>query len=199
MRFKNISQDTTTHYTLVENEQCVFFLFNRSDEITFELAGARAEAHIFAFFIGQDTDTLTIIINQHHTAPRTVSHTLIKSALSHASTLTYNGLIHIGKNAKESNTSQESRAMLLSPDAKISVEPTLEILANDVLCRHAATTAPLNQEALFFAESRGLTKNQSAALLIDGFFNEAVIKMEALGVNTDDIMEQLAAQIKTLS
>lgn len=196
MQFKNISQDTATRYTLAENEQCVFFLFNRSGAITFELAGARAEAHIFAFFVGQDADTFTIAINQHHTAPHTISHTLIKSVLSHASALTYNGLIHIGKNAKESDTSQESRAMLLSPDARISVEPTLEILADDVLCRHAATTAPLNQETLFFAESRGLSKSQATALLIDGFFNEAMETMQSLDVDTKLIKNMLTAALR---
>ena len=77
------------------------------------------------------------------------------------------------------------------------MEPTLEILANDVLCRHAATTAPLNQEALFFAKSRGLSKAQAATLLINGFFNEALLKMETLGIKTKGEATALTAQLKT--
>lgn len=196
MRFKDISRDTTTLYTLTENERCVFFLFNRSDTITIELAGAGAEAHIFAFFVGQDADVFTLTLNQRHTAPRTVSHALLKSVLSHTSALTYHGLIHIKKNAVKSDTSQESRTLLLSPDAKTSVEPTLEILANDVACRHAATTAPLNQEALFFAESRGLSPKQAQTLLINGFFNEAVEKMQSLGVDTEPIKNRVTAALR---
>ncbi len=180
MNYINITHDKKKTYTLKENEQCVFFLLNRSGAITFELAGAGAEAHIFAFFVGRDADAFTLTINQRHTAPHTVSHTLVKSVLSQASALTYNGLIHIGKAAVQSDTSQESRTILLSPDAKASAEPTLEILANDVRCRHAATTAPLNQETLFFAESRGLSKAQATTLLINGFFNEALEKIQTL-------------------
>lgn len=192
MQCKNISQDSKRRYRLEANERCVFLMLNRSGTITFELAGTGAEAYIFAFFQGQATDTFALTINQKHLAPHTVSHTLIKSTLADASALTYNGLIHIQENAIHSDTSQESRAMLLSPDAKISVEPTLEILANDVLCRHAATTAPLNQASLFFAESRGLTKQQAQTLLIDGFFHEALEKIARLGADVTAIQKALA-------
>lgn len=196
MVFKNITTDKQTTYRLKSDEKIVFFLFNRSGAMTFELAGAGAEAHIFAFFTGRDADAFTITINQRHTAPHTVSHTLVKSILSGASALTYNGLIHIGKDAVQSDTSQESRTMLLSPDAKASAEPTLEILANDVLCRHAATTAPLNQEALYFAESRGLSKDQATALLVNGFFNEAMEKMQTLGVDTKPMKDTITAALR---
>ncbi|MGK2848522.1 MAG: SufD family Fe-S cluster assembly protein [Minisyncoccota bacterium] len=198
MRFKDISKDTITHYTLTDNERCVFFLLNRSDALTLELTSAGSQVYIFAFFIGQNTDTFSLTINQRHLAPHTISHTLIKSILTDTATLTYDGLIHIGKSAMQSNASQESRAILLSSDAKVSAEPTLEILANDVVCRHSAVTAPLNQESLFFARSRGLSENQAITLLINGFFNEALEKIRALGIDTAPLTIRLTDQMKNV-
>jgi Fe-S cluster assembly protein SufD len=199
MQYKDISQDSASLYRLGTDEKCVFFMFNRSGPITFELAGSRAEAHIFSFFIGKDTDKASLTILQKHLAPQTISHTLIKSVLSDGAECAYEGLIFIGKKAIQSNASQESRAILLSPLALISLKPTLEILADDVQCHHAAAVSSLDPEALFFAKTRGLSEKQAKNLLIRGFFNEAVEKIQALEMNTDKIRKKLdAALIMTL-
>ncbi|PJA86052.1 MAG: hypothetical protein CO143_00085 [Candidatus Moranbacteria bacterium CG_4_9_14_3_um_filter_45_14] len=182
MQFRNISQENETVYTLKENERCVFFLFNRSGRITFELSGINAEARIFAFFIGRDTEKHSLQIIQNHRAPKTISHILIKSVVSDEAVCIYDGTIFIHKDAQGSNASQESRAILLSSNALVSMKPTLEILASDVICNHKATTSPLNQEALFFAETRGLSLAQAETLLLSGFWNDAVEKMADLGV-----------------
>jgi len=191
MLFKDITSDKQSLYRLKTNEKVVFFMLNRSGEITFELAGAGAEAHIFSFFIGHSTDKGSLKIFQKHLAAKTISHTLIKSVLSDEAESAYEGLIFIDKQAMQSDASQESRSILLSPLARASMKPTLEILADDVRCRHAATASPLNQEALFFAESRGLSETQAKNLLIRGFFNEAIEKMERLGVETKEMKDKI--------
>lgn len=191
MQFKNISQDDKDTYRLGKNEKVVFFMFNRSGNITFELAGAGAEARIFSFFIGKDTDQFTLTLTQKHLAPDTVSHTLIKSTLSDKATGTYESLIFIDKKAVQSDASQESRAILLSSDASVSIKPTLEILANDVQCHHAATASPLAPEALFFAKTRGLSEQQAKNLLLHGFFNEALEKMQVRKINMEEIRKTL--------
>lgn len=191
MKFLDITNDTKNTYTLKENEKCVFSMLNRSGAITFELAGRGAEAYIFAFFVGRGDAKGMLAITQRHIAPETTSHALAKSVLFDASEYAYEGLIAIGKQADRSDASQESRTLLLSPLAQASSKPSLEILANDVLCRHAATASPLNAEALFFAESRGLSRAQAEHLLIQGFINEAVEKIERLGVDTATVRESL--------
>lgn len=182
MKFINITNDTQSTYRLEKGERCVFFMQNRSGELTFELAGTGAEAHVFAFFFGRGNDQATLRITQKHSAPDTVSSALVKSALSDKAEFTYEGLIRIEKSAHGADASQESRALLLSPQARAFAKPALEILADDVSCRHAATTSPLNPEALFFAASRGLSPEQARELLVQGFFNDALEKMENLGV-----------------
>src|SRR3990167_6908396 len=124
MQFRDISQDKKTIYTLKENEQCVFFLLNRSGAITFELAGRGAEAHIFSFFVGRNDAKGTLAITQKHAAPQTTSHVLAKSVLFDASEYIYEGLIAIDKQADRSDASQESRALLCSPLAQASSKPS---------------------------------------------------------------------------
>jgi len=183
MNYKDISQDTKTHYTLGTNERCVFFLFNRSDAITFSLAGEKSEAYIFCFFIGKKSEQHSLKIIQHHLAPQTTSQMLIKTLALDDSLCQYEGIISLDQNAKKSNASQESRALLLSSEARVSMKPTLEILTHDVVCSHKATASPLNPETLFVAQSRGLSLAQAKRLLISGFFNDALEQMCALGID----------------
>ncbi len=187
MIFRDISIEKQTLYTLTANEKVVFFMLNRSGDITFELAGAHAEAHIFSFCIGKNDQNTSLNLTQKHLAPHTISHALIKSALYDQSTFVYEGLIHIGNDAPLSDTSQECRTLLLSPQATSSAKPGLEILTDDVRCRHAATASSPNEDQLFFMESRGLSKKQATELLVSGFFKDAREKMQALGIDTTSI------------
>ena len=167
--FLDITDDTKQTYRLKENEQAVFFMLNRSGTLTFELSGNGATAHVFAFFIGTKQEEGALVISQQHLAPRTTSRVLVKSVLHDESRFSYRGTLHIAPTAALSDASQENRNLLLSPLAKAFSEPSLEILTDDVRCRHAATTSSLNQEALFFAQARGLTPLAAQTLLIDGF------------------------------
>lgn len=180
MKFKDISQDKKNLYTLKKNERCIFYMLNRNGKITFELAGTNAEAHIFSFYIGRKDDKGALNITQKHTAPKTTSHTIVKSVLFDESEYNFSGLITVNKQAKQSDVSQESRTLLLSPFASVSAKPSLEILTDDVKCKHAAASSSLNPESLFFAKSRGLSEKQATALLVNGFFNDSIEKMHAL-------------------
>ncbi len=185
MRYRDISSETQTVYRLEESENIVFFLLNRTGKITIELASHGAAAHVFAFYTGTGDSRQSLDLVQKHLAPDTVSSALVKAALGGTASFTYDGAIIIDKDAHRSDASQESRTLLLSPLARSQARPALEILAHDVKCHHAATTAPLNDEALFFAESRGLPKAAARNLLVSGFFQEAMERIERLGVRTE--------------
>lgn len=173
MEFRDITHDTTSHYQLGKNEQVVFFLFNRTGDIEFELLDAGATAHVFAFYIGTNHDTANLNIIQKHLARNTTSRVLVKSVLYDEAQFSYRGNLHIAETAHLSDASQENRNLLLSPNAKAFSEPALEILTSDVRCHHAASTSPLNNNALFTLESRGLTFLQARNLLIAGFFQSS--------------------------
>lgn len=195
MKFIDISQDKKNLYTLKKNEQGVFYMFNRNGKITFELAGENAEAHIFSFFVGRKNDKGALNITQKHTAPRTTSRAIVKSVLFDESEYNFSGLIAVNKQAKQSDTSQESRALLLSPLASTSMKPSLEILTDDVKCKHAATSSSLNPESLFFTRSRGLSARQAEQLLVNGFFREAIEKMRVLGMKIRNIEKTITQNL----
>ncbi len=185
MKFLDISQDVKGVYRLKVNERGVFFMLNRSGEVTFDMSEAGAEAHIFSFFLLQNSEPQKLHIIQRHRGSGTLSKVLVKAALTGASSLSSTGLIKIEKSGNLSEAYQESRALLLSKDAQMHALPSLEILAPDVRCHHAATASPLNKEALFFAETRGLSPEQSQELLVRGFFQEAIERIEDLGASKD--------------
>ncbi len=180
MEYRDISTDTQSRYRLAAQEHVVFFILNRTGSITIELTGPGATAHIFALYTGHRTESPSLTLTQQHLAPETTSSALVKAALAGTSAFTYAGTIRISPDAHRSNATQESRNLLLSNGARAQARPSLEILAHDVICHHAATTAPLDPEQLFFAGSRGLTRKQATQLLVDGFFNDALQKMETL-------------------
>lgn len=194
MIFKDISQDTSALYTLNTNEQCVFFMLNRSGDMTFELAGEKAAAHVFAFFVGTKDTQVALNISQKHLTRETTSRVLVKSILHDQSQFSYRGTLHIAENAPLSDASQENRNLLLSREAKAFSEPALEILNNDVRCHHAATTSPLSAEQLFFAETRGLSKAQAKTLLIRGFLHSSLTAMAKLISSQDH--EKVLALVK---
>lgn len=198
MRLLDISRDQEPVYRLNKNEQVIFFMLNRDGEITFELTHEGARAHIFAFFTGTGTDQKSLTLSQKHLAPRTTSRALVKSVLAGRAEFHYTGSIHIEPAAEQSKAAQESRGLLLSQDAHMTTRPALEILADDVECRHAATVSPLSETALFYAKSRGLSRAQARALLIGGFFGEALEELGDLGPDTAAVRALLSSSIETL-
>lgn len=191
MQYRDISNDTASHYRLDTNEKVVFFMLNRTGEITVELSGPGATAHVFALYTEDAVTKRSLRLVQKHLAPDTVSSALVKTALDGKATFSYDGAIEIAQNAHRSQASQESRALILSPDARTSARPALEILAHDVACHHAATTSPVNDEALFFARSRGISEEAARRLLVRGFFQEALERMEMLGVASADARSRM--------
>lgn len=193
MQYRDISHDTASHYRLDTNEKAVFFMLNRTGEITVELAGPGAAAHIFALYTEDGAAQRSLRLVQKHLAPDTVSSALVKTALDGTASFAYDGTIEIAKDAHRSDASQESRVLLLSSAARAYSRPALEILAHDVKCHHAATTSPVNDEALYFARSRGLSIDTARQLLVRGFFQEAFERMETLGASNAPARDRLHA------
>ncbi len=188
MQFIDLSQSNESTITLQAHEKKIFFLLNRSGEITFELAGTHAEAHIFAFTIDTDTSH-KISITQKHTARDTSSNVIFRSVLAGKAESHYQGLIHIATTGNLSTATQESRTLLLSEEAKHSAIPSLEILPRDVICHHKASATPFNQDSLYYLESRGLTKEQASHILINGFIETSFEAMLDQGATEDMLKE----------
>lgn len=197
MQFSNITHDKETHYPLKGNEKRVFFMLNRSGNITFDLMGRGSEAHIFSLQTGKENTESELIITQNHHAPKSVSSFLGKVLATDHSRLSLKGKIHIGKKAVGSDASQELRTLLAAPTARASVEPTLEIETDEVRCRHAASTGSINDEALYTLMTRGLSEKKAKELLEAGFIQELMERLENLGIPEEKLtsfFEQVYAE-----
>ena len=97
---------------------------------------------------------------QEHVAPRTTSDLLFKGAVQDTAKSVYTGLIKIHKNAKGSAAFQTNRNLTLSHGAWAESVPNLDIETNDVKCSHASTVGPIDEDQLFYLESRGVNPDE---------------------------------------
>ncbi len=86
----------------------------------------------------------------------------------------FNGAVNVPRLAQRTDAAQLSRNLLLSDRARIDTKPELEIVADDVRCAHGATVSRLEQDELFYLQSRGIAADQAARLLLRGFCEEVL-------------------------
>ena len=146
-------------------------------DVEVELVGQGAESDMLGLVFGEGDQQFDFHTLQGHRAPDTRSDLLFKSALDDRSHSTYTGVISIGKDAPRSEAYQANRNLLLSDAARADTEPKLEILIDDVArCTHGATIGPVDDDQLFYLESRGLDADASSRLIVEGFFEEVLQK-----------------------
>ena len=91
----------------------------------------------------------------------------------------FNGAVRVPRAAQRTNAAQLSRSLLLSDRARIDTKPELEIVADDVRCAHGATVSCLQQDELFYLQSRGIAADQASALLKRAFSEEILRELPA--------------------
>ncbi len=127
----------------------------------------------------QIADTHSIMDHRHAHGR---SHQLHKCVVNGNAHSIFNGKIFVAQHAQKIDSFQENRNLLLSDDGKVNTKPQLEIFADDVLCSHGATIGQLQDEEVFYLQSRGLTEQKSRELLVYAFALESVESMEVESV-----------------
>ena len=84
----------------------------------------------------------------------------------------FQGKVYVAKGADYTDGSQSSKALLISPLASMHAKPELEIYADEVKCAHGATCGAIDQNALFYARSRGIPFEDARAMLVEAFLEE---------------------------
>ena len=119
----------------------------------------------------QHVDHHTLV---HHIEPNCESHQDYKSIYGENSTGVFNGKIIVEKLAQKTNAFQQNNNILISDKATINTKPQLEIFADDVKCSHGCTIGQLDEDALFYLQSRGIPKKEARALLMYAFANNVL-------------------------
>lgn len=158
-------------------------------ESSLEGRGSSSELYGLAFGTGADhIDSFTL---QDHIGPDTRSNLLYKSALKDHSRGVYYGLTRVGLGARNADANQENRNLLLSSTAKADSDPVLEILTSDILrCSHGATAGPVDQEQLYYLQTRGIPHRAAEALLVRAFLNQVLDR-----VPDEALRDELAAAL----
>ena len=159
-----------------------------------DLAGQGATSRVTGAYFADGTQHLDYDTFQQHHAPSTTSDFAFKGALREQASVVWRGMIRVEEDAQKTNAYQENRNLILSPDAHADSIPGLEILANDVRCTHGATISQVDREQLFYAMSRGLTRSDAERLIVRGFFQDVLDRIELAPVR-EALAERLEARI----
>jgi Fe-S cluster assembly protein SufD len=143
-----------------------------------DLAGQGATSRVTGAYFADHEQRLDYDTFQEHIAPNTTSDFAFKGVLRDTASAVWRGMIRVEEGAQKTNAYQENRNLLLSKTAHADSIPGLEILANDVRCTHGATLSQVDREQLFYAMARGLSRQEAERLIVRGFFQDVLDRIE---------------------
>ena len=128
-------------------------------------------SHIGFFFINSDnvSDNKTYV---RHLAENCQSNQIYKGVLTDKSKANYFSNTYVDKIAQKTEGYQLSKGILLSKDSTYFSKPELRIFADDVKCSHGSTIGPIDENAIFYLRSRGISKNVAIKMIISSFIND---------------------------
>jgi Fe-S cluster assembly protein SufD len=142
------------------------------------LSGEGARSDMLAVSVADTTQEFDARTLQDHLSPHTTSDLLYKNALNDRARSIFGGLIRVEPHAHFTDAYQTVRNLLLSDDAEANSMPGLEILADNVKCSHGATSGQIGENEMFYLLSRGIPASVAKQLLVSGFLNEAVDRLD---------------------
>jgi len=136
------------------------------------LVGRRASTQVNGVMFTEGKQHLSYHTLQHHQEPECSSDLRYKGALQDNSHIVWRGMIHVDRDAQKTDGYQRNDNLMLSDSARADSIPGLEILADDVRCTHGATAGRVDDEQVFYARTRGLTRKEAVRMIVAGFFQE---------------------------
>ncbi|MBC7629748.1 Fe-S cluster assembly protein SufD [Ferruginibacter sp.] len=162
------------------------------------LMDSGTSTNFYGIYIGinkQHIDNQTFI---DHAYPNCNSNELYKGVLTDNAKGVFNGKIIVRPDAQKTNAFQKNHSLVLSKGASMNSKPQLEIFADDVKCSHGATIGQLNEDALYYMRSRGLSKKEAISVLKQAFLTEIteLIKIDPV---KEKVEQMLVDKFKQLS
>ena len=154
------------------------------------LSGEYARAQVNGVMFTQERQHLSYHTLQHHEAPNCPSDLLYKGGLQDRSRIVWRGMIRVDEAAQRTDGYQRNDNLMLSNHSRSDSIPGLEIEADDVRCTHGSTTGRVNDEQLFYAQCRGLTRKEAVRMIVAGFFQQVFDR-----ITIDSVREALGQAI----
>jgi Fe-S cluster assembly protein SufD len=137
--------------------------------------------HTGLYFTERD-EHLDLFTTDRHEQGHTTGDTVWKGALAGESRASYEGLIEIVPHAQESHTYLQTHSMLLSPKAKADAIPSLIVKTDNVSASHGGTVGELDEELLFYMQTRGVSRREAVRILVEGYFEEVIQRLADPGL-----------------
>ncbi|RDI08021.1 Fe-S cluster assembly protein SufD [Flavobacterium sp. AG291] len=144
------------------------------NNLNFYHQGERVESTLKGITIIGDKQLVDHYTLVQHAEPNCESHQNYKGIFDDNATGVFNGKIYVEKEAQKTDAFQQNNNILLSDKATINAKPQLEIFADDVKCSHGCTIGQLDDNAMFYMQSRGIPQREAKALLMYAFSNEVI-------------------------
>ncbi len=155
-----------------------------------ELVGAGADCQVNGVMFTEGQQHIAYHTRQHHVAPHCHSDFLYKAALQDRSRTVWRGMIKVDRDAQRSDGYQRNDNLLLSGGVRADSIPGLEIEADNVRCTHGSTSGRVDEELIFYAQCRGLTRHEAIRTVVAGFFQQVFDR-----ITIDSVREALALAI----
>ena len=165
-------------------------------DLNARLLGPGASSNMLGLYFGDGDQHFDHNTSQDHLAPATRSDLLYKGALDGASRSVFRGIIRVAKRAQQTDAYQTNRNLVLSRGARADSLPKLEIEADDVKCSHGASVGELDEEAIFYLMSRGISRNQAERLVVLGFLGEVLQRLPLGGV-VEKVTRAIESKLRT--
>lgn len=150
-------------------------------QVDVQLTGRGAKADLSGLTVVSGTQQGDHTISIKHLAPETTSRQTFKALAGGQGRSVFSGHIKVAENGIGTDARQLSRGLLLGKQAEIMTQPQLEICTDELSCSHGATVADLEEEEIFYLQSRGLSKSVARQLLCLGFANEPLSDLLEIG------------------
>jgi Fe-S cluster assembly protein SufD len=137
-----------------------------------EMVAPGARSFVNGVMFTRDRQHLTYNTIQRHCAPHCTSDFLYKSVLQDRSRTVWRGMIKVDEGADKTDGYQRNDNLMLSDTARADSIPGLEIKADDVRCTHGSTSGRVDEELIFYARSRGFTRQEAILMIVTGFFQQ---------------------------
>lgn len=162
------------------------------NNLNIEVDASNCETNLNGLYLGKNKDHIDNHTVVDHKKPHCNSNEVYKGILNDESTGVFNGKVFVRQDAQITNAFQQNNNILLTDNATVNSKPELEIYADDVKCSHGSTTGQIDEEAIFYLQSRGISKKGALKLMINAFAKDALerISIEALQAYIDNKIEQ---------
>lgn len=141
--------------------------------------GDGSSSEMAGVYFGDGDQVMDYRIVVNHTGRNTSSNVFLKGAVEDRAQSVFTGLLKINVDATNTSAFETNRNLVLSEGAKAHSVPNLEILCDDVVCGHGSTVGPLEEDHLYYLQSRGLGRERAERVLLRGFFEEMIAKIPA--------------------